>query len=189
MGNSEHLEPKRPGRKRGTKNGQGKGRPKHETRQGSNHPTLIEDEPEKVDRRKRGPQLFQKGQNGARMALPKPEARMLRETAREQLIRAYSKFTNLAPGQPLPEPEGLVEEAILRALRLWAETGNSEIMRVLWDRVIGKMDMALVLPVGADGMPAAGLQIMLDRLPEPGSVGAVIEAEATIIDADHTTEQ
>jgi hypothetical protein len=106
-----------------------------------------------------------------------PDDRVLRDHGRSQVIRAYHKFACHPPGQPLPEPEGLVETAVLRNLQLWADTGNSLLMSVLWDRVLGKPEQWLL--VGGPEGSVQGLQISMDVRPA-GAINLAVAAEIDV---------
>ena len=92
------------------------------------------------------------GNPSGRPKLP-DDIRAIRQASTEQIARAYNKFAYLDIQQiNLVKPENLLESGILRALVDFAQKGNPENIRHIWDQVHGKPKQVNEYG-GIDGMP------------------------------------
>lgn len=77
------------------------------------------------------------GNPGGRPKLP-PDVRAMRQAALEQVVRAYNKFATVTKDTGPAEAANPIEAGMAAVIREFAKTGDTDAIRHVWDRVIGK---------------------------------------------------
>lgn len=88
----------------------------------------------------------QSGNPGGRPKLPE-EVRAMRQGALEQVVRAYNKYATVTKGTGPAYPETPIDAGMALVIRQFAATGDTDVIRHVWDRVIGKAEAQINLDV------------------------------------------
>lgn len=111
---------------------------------------------------------FKPGQSGnpsGRPPLPEDVLEM-RTASKENLIRAYYKYSTADPND-LPEPDNLLEQGILSALKEFGKKkggGHSYNMNFLWDRIMGKPESKLELNGNLKLPPSSPILVVPEKM-------------------------
>lgn len=86
------------------------------------------------------------GNPGGRPKLPE-DVRAMRQAALEQVVRAYNKFATVTKDTGPAEAANPIEAGMATVIREFAKTGDTDGIRHVWDRVIGKAEAQINLDV------------------------------------------
>lgn len=102
---------------------------------------------------------FKKGVSGNPKGKPPlpPEILAIRKGSKQQIIEAYGKFSEMPIDDAMNERGStLVEEGVLKSLKIFSNTGDTQNISKLWDQVHGKP----IQPIGTENGDAIEIRFV-----------------------------